>query len=136
MINQSRRDFLKATTAVAFTTAIGKDGLTRRAFAQQTGSIAISEWDYRTTKELLEALQGRKISAVELTDRVIARIEALDPRINAVVVRDFDRAREAAKGADAALSRGERRALLGVPMVVKESFNVAGLPTTWGIPTF
>src|SRR5260370_7132250 len=97
MINQSRRDFLKATTAVAFTTAIGKDGLTRRAFAQQTGSIAISEWDYRTTKELLEALQGRKISAVELTDRVIARIEALDPRINAVVVRDFDRAREPAK---------------------------------------
>ncbi|HEU0201386.1 MAG TPA: amidase family protein [Burkholderiaceae bacterium] len=32
------------------------------------------------------------------------------------------------------LARGERRPLLGVPMTVKEAFNVAGLPTTWGIP--
>ena len=136
MINQSRRDFLKATTAAAFTAAIGKDGWSSRAFAQQTGPTPASEWDYRTTKELVEALQGRKISAIELTDHVIARIEAVDPQINAVVVRDFDRARDGAKIADAALSRGERRALLGIPMVVKESFNVAGLPTTWGIPTF
>jgi len=108
MINQSRRDFLKATTAAALTAAIEKDGWSRRAFAQQTGHIPASEWDYRTTKELVEALQGRKISAIELTDHVIARIEAVDPQINAVVVRDFDRAREAAKMADAALSRGGR----------------------------
>ena len=93
-------------------------------------------WDYRTTKQLIEALQARKISALELAERVIARIDALDPRLNAVVVRDFDRARDAAKGADAALARGERRPLLGIPMLVKESFNVAGTPTTWGIPTF
>jgi amidase len=69
-----------------------------------------------------------------LTDRVIARIERLDPRLNAVIARDFERAREAEKAADAALARGERLPLLGVPMTVKESFNVAGLPTTWGIP--
>jgi amidase len=67
---------------------------------------------------------------------MIARIEALDPRLNAVVVRDFARAREAANAADAALARGERRPLLGIPMTVKESFNIAGLPTTWGIPQF
>ena len=107
-----------------------------QSLCQQTAHIPASEWDYRTTKELVEALQGRKVSAVELTDHVIARIEAVDPQINAVVVRDFDRARDGAKMADAALSRGERRALLGIPMVVEESFNVAGLPTTWGIPTF
>ena len=65
------------------------DGV-RRAFAQQTGHIPASEWDYRTTKELVEALQGRKVSAIELTDHVIARIEVVDPQINAVVVRDFD----------------------------------------------
>src|SRR5215510_8281348 len=135
MMNQSRRDFLKATTAAALTAAIGKDGWSRRAFAQQTSPIPASEWDYRSTKELIEALQGRKISAVELTDHVIARIEAVDPQINAVVVRDFDRARDGAKVADAGLLRGERRSLLGIPMVVKESFNVAGLPTTWGMPT-
>ena len=49
------------------------------------------------------------------------------------MVHDFDRARDAAKAADAALGRGERRPLLGVPITIKESFNVAGLPTTWGI---
>jgi amidase len=134
MKNQSRRDFLKSAGAIAVTAAISSDAEMRRAFAQK--SDPGSEWDYRTTKELVEALQGRKISATELADHVIARIEAVDPRINAVVVRDFDRARDAAKIADAALFRGERRPLLGIPMVVKESFNVAGLPTTWGIPTF
>lgn len=125
MIDQSRREFLKATTAVALTAAIGTHEGSRRAFAQQ--AIPPSEWDYRTTKELVAALHGRKISAVELTDHVISRIEALDPQINAIVVRDFDRARDAAKTADAALAQGERRPLLGIPMVVKESFNVANL---------
>jgi amidase len=51
-------------------------------------------------------------------------------------VRDFERARGAAAAADVALARGETRALLGVPMTVKESFNIAGLPTTWGVPHF
>jgi amidase len=101
-----------------------------------TGTQPDASFEYRTTKELVAALQARKISAVELTDHVIARIEAHDAKINAVVVRDFDRGRAAAKTADAAMSRGERRPLLGIPMVIKESFDVAGLRTTWGIPAF
>ena len=79
---------------------------------------------------------ARQVSARELLDATIKRIEALDPKINAVVVRDFDRARASADAADAALGRGERRPLLGLPMTVKEQFNVAGLPTTWGFPRF
>jgi len=84
--------------------------------------------------ELVEALAARRVGALELTETAIARIEARDGAINAVVVRDFDRARDAARAADAALARGERRPLLGLPMTVKESHNVEGLPTTWGIP--
>jgi amidase len=91
---------------------------------------------YGTTTDLVAALAAGKISALELTEHVIARIEALDAKINAVVVRDFERGRDAAKSADAALARGERRPLLGIPMVVKESLDVAGLPTTWGVPAF
>ena len=79
-------------------------------------------------------LDARKVSARELFDQAIARIETHDAKINAVVVRDFDRARDAAVAADAALARGERRALLGIPVTVKESFNVGGLPTSWGFP--
>lgn len=90
--------------------------------------------EYRSAAEQVAALAKGEVSAAELCDLAVARIEALDPRLNAVVLRDFERAREAAKAADAALARGERRALLGLPMTVKEQFAVAGLPTSWGDP--
>jgi len=92
--------------------------------------------DFATAGELVAALAARQVSATELADAAITRIERLDGPINAVVVRDFDRAREAAKAADQALARGERRPLLGLPMTVKEAHNVAGLPTTWGAAMF
>jgi len=104
--------------------------------AQGARATAAGGWDFCSIGQLLDALQSRKISASELLEHTIARIEALDQRINAIVVRDFERARAAAKLADAALARGERRPLLGIPVTVKESFNVAGLPTTWGFPQF
>ncbi|HYE47711.1 MAG TPA: amidase family protein, partial [Caulobacter sp.] len=85
---------------------------------------------------IVEALAARRASALELTEAAIARIEARDGPLNAVVVRDFDRARDAAREADAALAAGERRPLLGVPMTVKESNNVAGLRSCWGTPMF
>ena len=93
-----------------------------------------AQWAYRSAGELAESLQKREVSALELADQFIDRIEALDGDLNAVPVRDFARAREAARQADAALARGERLPLLGVPVTIKESYNVAGLPTTWGIP--
>jgi amidase len=82
------------------------------------------------------ALAAGQVSAVDLCEAAIARIEALDDTLNAVVVRDFARARRQAAEADAALARCESRPLLGVPMTVKEAFNVAGLPTCWGLPPF
>jgi amidase len=110
----------------------------RQAMAQAPGAASVppraAAYTFRTAREQVAALAARQVSARELVDHAIARIEALDGRINAVVVRDFDRARAAAGDADAALARGERRPLLGLPMTVKESFNVAGLPTTWGFP--
>jgi amidase len=90
--------------------------------------------EFRTATDLVAALHSRQVSSVELTQAAIAAIEAGDGALNAVVVRDFERARAAAKAADAALAKGAAGALLGLPVTVKESFNVAGLPTTWGIP--
>ena len=95
-----------------------------------------ADLDYGSIGALLNALHARKVSASEVLEHTIARIEALDGRINAVIVRDFDRARDAARAADAALARGERQPLLGIPVTLKEPFNVAGLPTTWGFPHF
>ncbi|MEV6252583.1 MULTISPECIES: amidase [unclassified Nocardia] len=94
----------------------------------------MSGLEFATLRDQVAALRTKTISATELLELTIARIEKFDDKINAIVVRDFDRARAAAKQADAALARGEYAPLLGVPVAVKESFNVAGLPTTWGFP--
>ncbi len=96
--------------------------------------MAKSEWTYKTAGEMADALAAGRVSAVELAKDAIARIESCDERINAVCVRDFSRALDQAREADQARARGERKPLLGIPMTVKESFNIAGLPTTWGFP--
>jgi len=96
----------------------------------------VSDYAYSDAAGLLAALDAGAVSAVELATAAIDRIERLDGALNAVCVRDFDRALGAARAADAARARGERRPLLGVPMTVKESFDVAGLPTTWGVRAF
>ena len=96
--------------------------------------MAKSQWSFKTAVELSAALAAKKVSAVELAQDVIDRIERHDSGINAVCVRDFERGLAAARAADAALARGENKPLLGIPMTVKESYNVAGLPTTWGNP--
>lgn len=87
-------------------------------------------------RETAEAVRAGTISALEAADAAIARIEAVDGAINAVVVRDFERARAAAKAVDASRMPGDMRRLLGVPMTVKESNDVAGLPSTWGFESF
>lgn len=89
---------------------------------------------FDTTTSLVADLRSGKISAREALDQSLERIAAHNDELNAIVVPDFDRARICAAAADAALARGERGALLGVPVSVKESFNVASLPTTWGNP--
>lgn len=82
---------------------------------------------------LAAAVKARQIGCLELLDHFIARVERLDGRLNAVVVRDFARARARAKALDNGPIMGP---LHGVPMTLKESFNVAGLPTSWGVPEF
>lgn len=90
--------------------------------------------EYASAKQQAEALANKQISSIELLQKVIKRIETLDKKLNAIVVFDLDNALDAAKRADEALKRGERKPLLGVPITVKESFNVKGLPTTLGNP--
>jgi amidase len=87
----------------------------------------------RSARETVAAIAAGETSARAEVDAAIARIEAADGAINAVVVRDFDRARSAADVADARVAAGERLPLLGLPMTVKEAFDLTGLPTTWGL---
>ncbi|WP_327141528.1 amidase [Nocardia sp. NBC_01327] len=94
------------------------------------------EWSFLAVEELSAALRAGEVTSAELTEEAIARIERDDKAINAICVPDFDRARAAARRADEALARGEDRPLLGIPVTVKECYNIAGLPTTWGMPQY
>lgn len=78
-----------------------------------------------------------EISSVELTKLVLARIDAVNPAVNAVIEVRRQRALEDAASADRALARGgEHGPLHGVPVTVKDSLNAIGLHTTWGNPAF
>lgn len=83
---------------------------------------------------LAQRLRERSISSLELLARFEERFTRLNPRINAIVATNFQQARQQAKQADEALARGERRPLLGVPMTIKDSLEVAGMPTVCGAP--
>lgn len=89
-----------------------------------------------TAVETARAVRDGTTSALEACEAAITRIEARDVRINAVVVRDFERAIAAAKRIDKTRTKDDACPLLGVPMTVKESNDVAGLPSTWGMPVF
>jgi len=95
------------------------------------------EIPFRSAKQLAADIKKKKIGCLELLDLYLARVEKYDGALNAVVVRDFERARTRARAADRALAK--RRVwgpLHGVPMTIKESYDVEGLPTTWGVPAY
>src|ERR1700748_560563 len=80
-------------------------------------------------------IRGRRVGCLESLDFYLARAERHNPALNAIIAWQIDAARQRARDADAALAKGGVWGPLhGVPMTVKESFNVAGLPTTFGNP--
>ena len=81
---------------------------------------------------MLTVLRAGSISAVELLEFHIDRIQRLNPAINAIVFRDFDRARSAARAADRHRAAGEDAPLLGLPITIKDCIYVEGLPATGG----
>ena len=95
----------------------------------------MDELAFKDATTLAAMIAAKEISASELLGHYIRRIEKYNTDINAVVCTQLDKARVRATEADAALARGESWGPLhGVPMTVKESYNIAGLPTTWGNP--
>jgi amidase len=91
---------------------------------------------FATATRMLDALHARTVSAVELLDLHLARIERHNPRLNAIVIANFEAARRRAVDADVARARGENGALLGLPLTIKDCIEVAGLRCTAGAPEF
>lgn len=94
-----------------------------------------SELHWWTAVDLAAAIRGREVSAREALEHFVDRIERLDGPVNSVVMLDLDRARDAARAADAAVHEGENLGPLhGVPMTIKDTFQMEGCTTTSGAP--
>ena len=85
--------------------------------------------------ETAAAIRAGEISPSEAVDAAIVRIEELDTHVNAIAVCDFERAAANAHEMDGKAPRADQP-LYGVPMTVKESFAVEGLPSCWGHEQF
>src|SRR5260370_8646862 len=118
-------------------------GFSRRGFvtgvvAVVTAAAALGEFDadFGSAMGVADAIRKKKVSSVELTQHVLRRIEQLNPRLNAVVLRFPAESLERAKQADAALAKGENsRPFHGAPLPVKESHAIHHAATTPATPS-
>lgn len=95
--------------------------------------MSATELCFTPATELAAALRSRALSPVEILDAVLARIEALNPQLNAFLAIDAERARAAAREAEAAVRRGDDLGLLhGLPVSIKDLEPSAGIRCTFG----
>ncbi len=132
MIPPTRRDFLK-TTVGAYASGIFVMPAQRGGASNHTPDdlVAVSLVD------AAELLRGRKVSPVELTNACLARIERLNPALNAFITVTAEQARVDAKAAESEIARGRMRGPLhGIPIALKDLFDTAGVKTTAGSAVF
>ncbi len=91
---------------------------------------------FTSATAMLDALNKRQVSAVELLNLHLGRIERYNPALNAIVTFDVERARQAAMAADEARARGDHGAFLGLPVTIKDTIDVKGLPGTAGVERY
>jgi amidase len=104
---------------------------------ESTEGEVMTDLPFRSAVALAAEIRAKRLGCRELLELYLRRVERYNAALNAIIVTDLAGARQRADRADAALARGESWGPLhGVPMTVKESYDVAGLPTTWGAPEF
>src|SRR5918994_4273689 len=92
---------------------------------------------FQSATDAAQAVRHKEVSSRELTEMLLTRIEEANPALNAVVELRREAALQEADAADEATAHGQEAGPLhGVPMTIKDSFNVAGLHTSWGNPAF
>lgn len=95
----------------------------------------MTDVSFGSASHLALAIRNREVGALEVLDHVLSRLDRFNPSLNAVVATDIDAARVRSREADTALARGDLWGPLhGLPMTVKDAFEVAGMPATCGDP--
>ncbi len=93
----------------------------------------MDELIYLSAKSIAKAIENKVVSAVEVVEAHLRRIDEVNPKLNAVVQLCADRALDEAREADAALARGDLKGPLhGVPITIKDSLDTEGVVTTAG----
>src|SRR6266478_5721452 len=117
----TRREFLGAAIATAAASAASRN------FSP----------DFATALEAAAAVKAKRISSVELTELAFRRIDAYNPKLNAVILQFREQSLARAREADRALAKKEWWGPFhGVPITVKESYGMEGVPTTAGVPQY
>ena len=95
----------------------------------------MSNLAFESATALAEKIRNKEVSSVEMLEYFFNRVDQHNEKLNAVIWQIRDEAKEAAVAADAAIANGEEVGPLhGVPMTIKESYDVQGTPSTWGVP--
>jgi len=131
----TRRSFLRSATLASIAAAGSalRLGAADRSGSFMTSSDPSTDIIWMSTTRLAQLIREKKVSATEAVKACIARIETVNPKINAIVQTCFERALAEAKAADESLAKGRLLGPLhGVPMTIKDSLDTAGVVSTGG----
>jgi amidase len=132
MSSRLRRSIVRTTLLALVLAVSGAAALTGLAASPPSDAkVDGIDVDATTIPELQELMNSRKLSSVELTNFYVKRIHQLDKKLKAVITIS-PKARADARAADQARRNGDRRPLLGIPIIVKDNINTTGMPTTAG----
>ena len=136
----ARRSFLASAGAAGGLAAIS--GAFAGALEQTTSpdpAAGLSELTCCSATKLAEMIRTKQVSSEEVVRAHIERIKSVNPTINAVIYLAEDQAIKQAREADRTIAQGvldwRRLPLLGLPVTIKDCFNVGGMPTTLGVPS-
>ena len=129
----NRRIFLKNASSITMLSLLGHPIAAR--YAQKKERDSDEELYFQSASDVAQLIINKKISSVELTNMILARIEKIEPKINAINVLLTEEALEKAKEADNTLAKGNIIGPLhGVPVTIKDTFRIKGVLTTVGNP--
>ncbi len=131
MSSRIRRSLFMTTLLALVLAVSGAAAPTGPAADPTTTKLAGIDVDATTIPELQRLMNSRRLSSVELTNFYVKRIFQLDKTLNAVITVS-PKALDDARAADQARRNGDRRPLLGIPIIVKDNVNTTGMPTTAG----